>query len=97
MGLVGTLCLYQSNQLVESIDTVFFASQGESLSTVGRLCFGIGITVVVATVILGGIRRIARLATRMVPMMIAAYFMLVVYIVATHLERSARRIRRYIP
>ncbi len=86
MGLVGTLCLYQSNQLVESIDTVFFASQGESLSTVGRLCFGIGITAVVATVILGGIRRIARLATRMVPMMIAAYFLLVVYIVATHLS-----------
>lgn len=86
MGLIGTLCLYQSNQLVESIDTVFFSASGDSMTTVERLCVGIGIMLVVAAVILGGIRRIARLATRLVPTMIAAYFLLVLYIVATRLS-----------
>lgn len=85
MGLVGTLCLYQSNQLVESIDTVFFQPSGASMTMLERLVAGIGITAVVAVVILGGIRRIARLATRLVPAMITAYFLLVLYIVATHL------------
>lgn len=85
MGLVGTLCLYQSNQLVESIDTVFFQPSGESMTMLERLVAGVGITLVVAAVILGGIRRIARLATRLVPAMITAYFLLVLYIVATHL------------
>lgn len=86
MGLVGTLCLYQSNQLVESIDTVFFAPSGESMSMLERFVAGVGITAIVAVVILGGIRRIARLATRLVPAMITAYFLLVLYIVATHLS-----------
>lgn len=86
MGLVGTLCLYQSNQLVESVDTVFFAPSGESMTMFDRLVAGVVITAVVAVVILGGIRRIARLATRLVPAMITAYFLLVLYIVATHLS-----------
>lgn len=85
MGLIGTLCLYQSNQLVESIDTVFFASSGLSMTLFERLIAGVAITAVVAVVILGGIRRIARIATRLVPAMITAYFLLVLYIVATHL------------
>ncbi len=86
MGLIGTLCLYQSNQLVESIDTVFFAPSGASMTMIERLVAGVGITAVVAVVILGGIRRIAHLATRLVPAMITAYFLLVLYIVATHLS-----------
>jgi AGCS family alanine or glycine:cation symporter len=42
--------------------------------------------VIVACVILGGIKRISKVATKVVPAMVAMYFLLVAYIIVTHLN-----------
>ena len=51
-----------------------------------RLLFGAAIAVIVGVVILGGIKRIARVATVMVPFMVGLYFLMVLFIIITNIE-----------
>ena len=100
-GLFGTLCIMNANQLTEAFMTTFTTPDGVAssgfLSTVGgylgldnvrtyRLLFGAAIAVIVGVVILGGIKRIARVATVMVPFMVGLYFLMVLFIIITNIE-----------
>lgn len=100
-GLFGTMCIMNANQLTEAFMTTFTTPDGIAgssfLSSVGgflglendrtyRLLFGIAVATVVAVVILGGIKRIARVATIMVPFMVGLYFIMVLYIIVTNIE-----------
>ena len=101
MGLVGTLCIMQSNQLTEAILTI--VSSGEAiessafLSMIGgaigcdndmviRILCGVVIGAIVAAVIFGGITRIGKISARMVPVMVILYFLIVLYIIFTNLS-----------
>lgn len=99
-GLFGTLCIMNANQLTEAFTTTFttpatVASSGfltSMSSIVGldnamcfKLLFGVSVALVVALVILGGIKRIARVASVLVPFMVGVYFVMVLYIILTHL------------
>lgn len=101
-GMFGTLCIMNANQLTEAVTATFTTPESLSssavLSTIGgavgldnhhtfRLLCGIIIAAVVAVVVIGGIRRIASVASWLVPIMVALYFMLVVYIIITNLPR----------
>ena len=83
-GLIGTLCFMQANQFTEAITTVFFRPEQNSLTL--RFIIGVIICVVVACVILGGIKRISKVATKVVPAMVVMYFLLVLYIILTNLN-----------
>lgn len=100
-GLFGTLCIMNANQLTEAFMTTFTTPEGVAsnsfLSNVGgylgldnvrtyRLLFGAAIAVIVGAVILGGIKRIARVATIMVPFMVGLYFLMVLFIIITNIE-----------
>jgi AGCS family alanine or glycine:cation symporter len=80
--LVGSLCIMQSNQITEAVTTVFFPANN---TVTVRLIIGIAICAIVSVVILGGITRIANVASKMAPIMVGAYFILVLYIIFTHL------------
>ncbi len=86
-GMVGTLCFMQANQLVESITTVFTTPMGIENTAWLRFGLGAGIVLVVGSVILGGITRIAKAASRIVPVMVTLYITLVVVIVAMNLDK----------
>ena len=81
-GLFGTLCIMQSNQLTESITTLFVAP--EQNTALLRLFIGLAITAIVAFVVIGGIQRISKIATKLVPTMVALYFLLVIFILIRH-------------
>lgn len=83
-GLIGTLCVMQSNQLTESVITIFAPDKGDSVLLRGVI--GLTISSIVAAVIFGGIRRISNVATRLVPIMVAIYFLLILFIIFTHLS-----------
>lgn len=100
-GLFGTLCIMNANQLTEAFMTTFTTPEGVAssnfLTSVGgylgldnvrtyRLLFGAAIAVIVGVVILGGIKRIARVATIMVPFMVGLYFLMVLFIIITNIE-----------
>lgn len=83
-GLIGTLCLMQSNQLTEALTTVFVAPEENTLML--RFIIGVVICIIVSVVILGGIQRISKVSTKIVPAMVGLYFLLVLYIIVTHLS-----------
>ncbi|MFA5497313.1 MAG: alanine/glycine:cation symporter family protein [Bacteroidales bacterium] len=84
-GLIGTFCLMQSNQLTEALQTVIYTPAGIE-NTIGlRFVTGLAIAGIVAIVVLGGISRIGRVASRIVPFMVGYYFLLVLYIILTNL------------
>ena len=81
-GLVGTLCFMQANQLVESVTTVFTTPMGIENTVTLRFILGVVMVVIVGAVILGGIKRIALLASRIVPVMVVLYLVMVLIIMA---------------
>ena len=83
-GLIGTLCIMQANQFTEAITTVFFTPEQNTVTL--RFIIGVIICAVVACVILGGIKRISKVATKVVPAMVIMYFLLVLYIILTNLD-----------
>lgn len=85
-GLIGTLCLMQANQLTEAITTVVTTPMGIGNSFIVRMLIGIAITLIVSVVVLGGIQRISKVSAKLVPTMVAMYFLLVGYIVVTNLS-----------
>lgn len=99
-GLFGTLCIMNANQLTEAFVATFTTPEwlegngfltwlstplGMENLSMFKLLFGIAVAAVVAVVILGGIKRIANVASIMVPFMVGIYFFMVLYIILTHL------------
>lgn len=82
-GMIGTLCVMQANQLTESLITVFHAEDTLTL----RLIIGIITGIIVSTVVLGGIKRISKIATKVVPIMVSMYFLLVFVIIILNFDK----------
>lgn len=100
-GMFGTMCIMNANQLAEGAVATFttpeWIASNDFLSTISsittldnlhsfKLIFGITVAAIVALVVLGGIKRIANVATILVPFMVGAYFLMVLYIIITHIE-----------
>ncbi|MBQ7691949.1 MAG: alanine:cation symporter family protein [Muribaculaceae bacterium] len=86
-GLVGTLCFMQANQLVESVTTVFTTPMGIADTTLLRFGMGVVMMLVVGAVVLGGIKRIAQWASRIVPLMVTLYLLLVLAVIVMNLDK----------
>lgn len=89
-ALIGALPIFQANQLTAALNAVLgpnmgydpansFTILGTEISYASSI-IGVILTILVSTVIFGGIKKIAKVASRMVPSMVVLYFILVVYI-----------------
>lgn len=100
-GMFGTLCIMNANQLTEAVAATFSSPEGMAqnpvVGTVAsvtglshylsfRLLTGVAIAAIVAAVVIGGIRRIASVASWLVPLMVGLYFLMVAYIIATRIH-----------
>ncbi len=83
-GLIGCLCVMQANQLVESAFAVF--TPGATIGVWPRLILGICITALVSVVILGGVTRIAKVASKVAPAMVSVYFVLVLAVIVLNIK-----------
>jgi len=87
-ALFGALPIFQANQLTQAVKEVILIPNNlaspESILSNGII--GIFLVVIVGIVILGGIKRIGLVASKMVPAMVVLYVVSVLYIVLTHLE-----------
>ncbi len=93
-GILGLLAIFQANQLTAVLRAVIFIPAGLDGGDTSRFVLGgidlgqstrwiLGVTMMslVAIVILGGIKRIAAVASKMVPFMVILYFISVLMIV----------------
>ena len=86
-GLIGTLCVMQANQLVESVTTVFTTPAGIENTLMLRFIMGVIIAAIVAVVILGGIQRISVISEKIVPVMVGCYMLLVFVIIILNFDK----------
>ena len=94
-ALVGALPIFQANQLTAALNMILSPAMGYDASSsfavfgadisYASLIIGLILTVLVSTVIFGGIKKISRWASKMVPSMVVLYFVLVLYILFQNL------------
>jgi AGCS family alanine or glycine:cation symporter len=84
-GLIGCLSVMQANQFVEAVTTVFAPAAAGSFWL--RFAIGLVMTAIVASVVLGGITRISKVASKLVPAMVSLYFLLVVAVIVLHFRQ----------
>ena len=87
-GLIGCLCIMQANQFVEAVTTVFLP--GSAGLWWVKLLIGMAVTAIVSLVVVGGLNRISKVASKIVPAMVAVYFILVFVIIVLNIREIPR-------
>lgn len=79
-GLVGALPVFNVNQLTQAINDILLVPNGVSVGFNSNLIIGIALVIITSVVMLGGLNRISKVASKMVPSMVLLYFVLVLFI-----------------
>ncbi|MDR0660895.1 MAG: alanine:cation symporter family protein [Prevotellaceae bacterium] len=85
-GLFGCLCLFQANQLTETVKSTVLDPMGVETGLLTRLICGVVICLITSIVVLGGIKRIGKVAAKLVPFMVILYFSAVVFILIRYFD-----------
>ncbi|NNF22767.1 MAG: alanine:cation symporter family protein [Saprospiraceae bacterium] len=86
-GLVGALPVFNVNQLTQAIRDILLVPNNLSTGFSSNLVIGISLAVIAAIVILGGLQRISKATSRLVPLMVLLYFLSVLIILTIHFEQ----------
>ena len=84
MAMMGVLPLFQANQLTQVIRDVFLIPNGIQRSVFTDGLIGTVLAILVAIVVLGGVKRIGNVTGRLVPVMVVLYVGAVLYIIFSH-------------
>lgn len=79
-GMLGALPVVNVNQLKQAINDIVLIPNGVEVSTKTNLIIALFLVVFTSIVILGGLKRISAIASKMVPSMVMLYFALVLII-----------------
>lgn len=88
-GLFGALPIFQANQLTAILRDVILVPNGLMSAQTpfwGNFFTGLVILAIVSLVIFGGIKRIGKVASRMVPAMVVLYVGVILIILAIHID-----------
>ncbi|HLW32196.1 MAG TPA: alanine/glycine:cation symporter family protein [Aequorivita sp.] len=85
-GLVGALPVFNVNQLTQAINDILLKPANLYTGFGSNLIIGLVLATLTAFVILGGLSRISKTASRLVPAMTILYFVLVMIILIGHYE-----------
>jgi AGCS family alanine or glycine:cation symporter len=83
-GMIGTLPMFQANQLTALARESIAAEGGGSLF---NLIFGLSVAAVVALVVFGGLQRVARVAVAALPAMALTYLLMALYVLVAHIDQ----------
>ena len=79
-GLIGALPVFNVNQLKQAINDILLIPNGVEVSFMSNLIIGLVLVLITTIVILGGLERISKTASKLVPGMVILYFVLVLII-----------------
>jgi AGCS family alanine or glycine:cation symporter len=82
-GLIGTLPMFQANQLTALVADVAFSGDAPGWA---KPATGVVIAAVVAGVIFGGLPRVAKVAVAVLPLMVGVYMLMTLYVIVMHLS-----------
>ena len=82
-GLIGTLPMFQANQLTALIQDAVFDGNAPAWAP---LLIGVSLAGVVGSVIFGGLPRVANVAIALLPTMVTVYLLMTAWVVINHLS-----------
>jgi AGCS family alanine or glycine:cation symporter len=85
-GLVGALPVFNVNQLTQAINDILLVPNDVAVGFNSNLIIGIVLVIITSIVILGGLNRISKVASKMVPSMVLLYFVLVLFILIVNID-----------
>tara|TARA_R110000823_G_scaffold202068_1_gene333007 strand:- start:2291 stop:3664 length:1374 start_codon:yes stop_codon:yes gene_type:complete len=85
-GLVGALPVFNVNQLTQAINDVLLKPAGLYYGFSSDLIIGLVLVGITSVVILGGLSRISKTASKLVPAMVVFYFIMVLIILGVHID-----------
>ncbi|WP_350354134.1 alanine/glycine:cation symporter family protein [Fodinibius roseus] len=88
-GIFGPLPIFQANQLTQILRDTIYIPQGWVAANAhmgGDLITGLVLVVIISFVIFGGITRIGKVTSRLVPAMVVIYVSCVLVILAIHIQ-----------
>ena len=85
-GLIGALPVFNVNQLTQAINDILLVPNGYEISFTSNLIIGLVLVGITSIVILGGLERISKTASKMVPSMVLLYFLSVLIILFVNFE-----------
>ena len=91
-GLVGALPVFNVNQLKQAINDILLRPNGIEVGFNSNLIIGLVLVAITAIVILGGLNRISKVASKLVPSMVLLYFILVLIILVVNIEELPKYI-----
>lgn len=85
-GLIGVLPVFNVNQLTQALNDIVLIPNGITVSFYSNLIIGLLLVIITSIVILGGLNRISKVASKLVPSMVLLYFVLVLIILVVNIE-----------
>tara|TARA_R110000751_G_scaffold135_2_gene585 strand:+ start:6478 stop:7854 length:1377 start_codon:yes stop_codon:yes gene_type:complete len=85
-GLIGALPVFNVNQLTQAINDIVLKPNGITVDFTSNLIIGVVLVIITSIVILGGLNRISKVASKLVPSMVLLYFVLILIILFANAE-----------
>ncbi|MFD2540935.1 alanine/glycine:cation symporter family protein [Lacinutrix gracilariae] len=85
-GLIGALPVFNVNQLTQAINDIVLKPNGVAVDFTSNLIIGLVLVTITSVVILGGLNRISKVASKLVPSMVLLYFVLILIILFANAE-----------
>ncbi|VAV83123.1 amino acid carrier protein, partial [hydrothermal vent metagenome] len=85
-GLIGALPVFNVNQLTQAINDILLIPNGVTVGLSSNLIIAGVLVIITSFVILGGLSRISKTASKLVPTMVVLYFVLVLFILAVNID-----------
>lgn len=85
-AMVGALPVFNVNQLTQAVNDILLIPNEVEVTFYTKLIFGIFLVIITSMVILGGLQRIGKVTSRLVPFMVLLYFVLVVIILIVNID-----------
>ena len=84
--MIGALPVFNVNQLTQAINDILLIPNGVEVGFTSNLVIGLVLVTITSIVILGGLGRISKTASKMVPSMVILYFVSVIIILAINID-----------
>lgn len=86
-GMLGALPVVNVNQLKQAINDIILIPNGVEVDLLTNMLIAIILVIITSIVIMGGLKRISNVASKMVPSMVLLYFVLVLIILAVNYDQ----------
>ncbi|MBO6607348.1 alanine/glycine:cation symporter family protein [Psychroserpens sp.] len=86
-GMLGALPVVNVNQLKQAINDIILIPNGVEVDLYTNILIAIILVIITSIVIMGGLKRISNVASKMVPSMVLLYFVLVLIILAVNYDQ----------